>query len=97
MPAVISLSEFNRNQAEVIERLSAMSEPLYLTRNGRAVVVVMDAEAFDREQARRDEMREREMATYASLLEGYQDVLDGRTMSLDALDARVRAKKGWER
>lgn len=97
MPAVISLSEFNRNQAEVIERLSATSEPLYLTRNGRAVVVVMDAEAFDREQARRDETREREMATYASLLEGYQDVLDSRTMSLDALDARVRAKKGWER
>ena len=43
MPAVTSLSDFNRNQSEVISRLSETEEPLYLTRNGKSAVVVMDA------------------------------------------------------
>ena len=47
MPAVASLSEFNRNQSAVIDRLERSQEPMYLTKNGKASVVVMDAAAFD--------------------------------------------------
>ena len=62
MPAVTSLSDFNRNQSEVISRLSETEEPLYLTRNGKSAVVVMDAEAFDRAMSFRNEVHEREMS-----------------------------------
>lgn len=48
MPAVASLSEFNRNQTALIDTLEKTQEPIYLTRNGKASVVVMDAAAFDR-------------------------------------------------
>ena len=41
MPQIKPLSEFNRNQNALIEDLSHSGEPLYLTRNGSACVVVM--------------------------------------------------------
>lgn len=40
MPQIKPLSEFNRNQNALIEDLSHSGEPLYLTRNGSACVVV---------------------------------------------------------
>lgn len=95
MPSVASLSEFNRNQSTVIAQLKETEEPLYLTRNGRSSVVVMDADAFDRMLSRRDELREREMAVYSNLLRGYQDVLEGRTAPAPDAFARIRDAKGW--
>ena len=95
MPAVTSLSDFNRNQSEVISRLSETEEPLYLTRNGKGAVVVMDAEAFDRAMSFRNEVHEREMSVYRGLLRGYQDVQEGRTSDAKSAFARVREQKGW--
>ena len=95
MPAVTSLSDFNRNQSEVISRLSETEEPLYLTRNGKSTVVVMDAEAFDRAMSFRNEVHEREMSVYRGLLRGYQDVQEGRTSDAKSAFARVREQKGW--
>ena len=95
MPAVTSLSDFNRNQSEVIARLSETKEPLYLTRNGKSAVVVMDAEAFDRALSFREEVRERELSVYAGLLRGYQDVQDGKVSDAASAFARIRAEKGW--
>ena len=74
MPAVASLSEFNRNQSAVIDRFERSQEPMYLTRNGKASVVVMDADAFDRMMGFKAEVHQREMAVYDGLLRGYQDV-----------------------
>lgn len=96
MPAVASLSEFNRNQVEVITRLQETKEPLYLTRNGSSAVVVMDAEAFDEKIAVRDELREREMEVYAGLMRGYQNVLDGNVTDADEVFASIRKEKGWD-
>ena len=95
MPNVAPLAEFNRSQADVISQLEQSGEPMYLTRNGRSSVVVMDAAAFDRMQEARERTLDRERETYAALLRGYQDVLDGKTVSLDDADARIRAAKGW--
>lgn len=95
MPAVTSLSDFNRNQSEVISRLSETEEPLYLTRNGKSAVVVMDAEAFDRAMSFRNEVHEREMSVYRGLLRGYQDVQEGGTSDAKSAFARVREQKGW--
>ncbi len=95
MPAVTSLADFNRNQSAVISRLRETAEPIYLTRNGKSSVVVMDAEAFDRAMSRRHEEREREMETYNGILAGYQEAQSGKVSEAGDAFARIRATKGW--
>lgn len=95
MPAVASLSEFNRNQSAVIDRLERSQEPMYLTRNGKASVVVMDADAFDRMMGFKAEVQQREMAVYDGLLRGYQDVLENKTQEAKGALDKIRSSKGW--
>ncbi|SFX31176.1 type II toxin-antitoxin system Phd/YefM family antitoxin [Olsenella sp. kh2p3] len=95
MPAMTSLSEFNRHQSETISELEKTGEPLYLTRNGKSAVVVMDADAFDRMVSAKEELRTREMAVYDGLMQGYQDVLDGKTAPAQDVFTRIRSKRGW--
>lgn len=95
MPAVASLSEFNRNQSAVIDRLERSQEPMYLTKNGKASVVVMDAAAFDRMMSFKSEVQRREMAVYDGLLRGYQDVLENKTQEAKSALGKIRSSKGW--
>lgn len=78
MPQIKPLSEFNRNQNALIEDLSHSGEPLYLTRNGSACVVVMDSAAFDAAMAFRNEIYEQEMRTYRGMLKGIQEMQEGK-------------------
>src|SRR4029077_5426270 len=41
-----SLSDFKRNTTELLDRLKKSGNPLVLTINGRAEIVVQDAEAY---------------------------------------------------
>ena len=43
-----SLSHFKRNTAEVIEQLKTTGEPMVLTVNGKARIVVQDAASYQR-------------------------------------------------
>ena len=95
MPAIQSLSEFNRNQTAVIDELKATRAPLYLTKNGRASVVVMDAEAFDEAMSFQRDVAERERRVYARMLEGYEEYQRGEAMPTSEMFARLRADKGW--
>lgn len=95
MPKIRSLSEFNRNQIALIDELRECGEPMYLTRNGRAAVVVMDADAFDRFANSRDVARENEMRIYESLMEGYRDYLEGRVVDADEAHRILMEEKGW--
>lgn len=95
MPEIKPLSEFNRNQNSLIEKLSATGEPMYLTRNGSACVVVMDAASFDNLMSFRDELLEQELRTYRGIMRGYQDVLEGKTVDADEADRMIRQAKGW--
>ncbi len=95
MPAVASLSEFNRNQTALIDTLEKTQEPIYLTRNGKASVVVMDAAAFDRMVSAKECAQKREMDVYQGLMRGYADVLDGKTSDAKGALGAIREKKGW--
>lgn len=95
MPQTKPLSEFNRNQTSVIEDLVRTQEPLYLTRNGSQSVVVMDADAFDRAMATREDMRDQEMAVYTNLMRGYSEYQQGRTIASSEAFAAIRKDKGW--
>lgn len=95
MPKVKPLSEFNRNQSAVIEELHASQEPVYLTRNGSATLVVMDAEAFDREMSFRESVFANEMRVYNSLMSGYADYMQGEVSDTEEAEAALMAAKGW--
>lgn len=96
MPQIKSLSDFNRNQNAMIEELEKTGEPLYLTRNGSACLVVMDSAAFDKAMSFRDELHEQELRTYRGIMRGYEQCLNGETTSADYVFSRIRANHGWE-
>ena len=82
-----SLSDFKRNTQEFIEQLEQTGEPVVLTINGRARVVVQDAESYQRllELLNRAE-------TIEAIREGLDAVKLGNTMSLDQFDNAMRKK-----
>lgn len=96
MPAIKPLSEFTRNQASIIESLAQTKEPVYLTRNGSACVVVMDAAAFDEAMDFRNELREQQMRTYHGIMRGIQEFSEGDFVDADEADRLIRAEKGWQ-
>ncbi len=96
MPAIKPLSEFNRNQAAIIDTLAHTKEPMYLTRNGTACVVVMDAAAFDETMAFRNELREQEMRTYRGIMQGIEEFSNGDFIDADEADRQIRSEKGWQ-
>lgn len=91
MPTVLPVSELQRNFKGLVDRCEQSGEPIYLTRNGSASVVVMSAEAFDREMALHEDVHDREMRVKKSIMRGLEDFEAGRFTSLD--DALTLADK----
>lgn len=83
MPNVMTVSDLQRNMKEVAERCAATREPVYLTRNGRPALVIMDAEAYDEEKALRELIYEREIRVYRRGLEGHAQIERGERVSLE--------------
>ncbi len=84
-----SLTDFKKNTSEFVEQLKQTGEPVVLTINGKAELVVQDAAAYQ---------KLREMAEEARVLEGIrqgiEDMKAGRTISLDEFKERARKKHG---
>jgi prevent-host-death family protein len=72
-----SITNFKRQTAEYLERLRKTGEPVVLTVNGKAQVVVQDAAAYQKllDAAAKAEGAE----TVAAIREGLADVKSGRT------------------
>jgi prevent-host-death family protein len=87
-----SLSHFKRNTAKCMKQLKKSGNPVVLTVNGKAEVVVQDAAAYQRltELAEQAEMME-------FLREAKADADAGRTVSarefLESLGQKKKAKK----
>jgi prevent-host-death family protein len=84
-----SLSDFKRNTAELLDRLRKSGNPLVLTINGRAEVVVQDAEAYQ-------ELLDR-VETIEGIRQGLADVKAGRTKPAREVFNRLRRKHGIRR
>ena len=84
-----SLTDFKKNTSEFISQLKQTGEPLVLTINGKAELVVQDAAAYQ---------KLRQVAEEARVLEGIRQGIDdmnaGRTVGLDEFKERVRTKHG---
>jgi prevent-host-death family protein len=84
-----SLSDFKRNTVDLLDRLRKTGNPLVLTINGRAELVVQDAEAYQ-------ELLDR-VQTVEGLQRGLADVKAGRTKPARGVFDRLRRKHGIPR
>jgi prevent-host-death family protein len=82
-----SLSEFERNTPKFIEQMRATGEPVVLTINGRAEIVVQDAESYQKLLAAVDRLQ-----AVAGIKRGLADMQEGRTLSLAEFDTEMRSK-----
>ena len=86
---VRSVTEFQRNMKEYVGRLKENKKPLVLTVNGRAELVVQDAESYQLILERLERAE-----TIASIRRGMKDAEAGRMIPLDDAAAKLRAKHG---
>jgi len=87
-----SLTKFKRQTADFLERLHETGEPLVLTVNGKAEVVVQDAAAYQKllEAAASVDRAE----TVTAIREGLADAAAGRTKPARAALNRLAKKYG---
>jgi prevent-host-death family protein len=87
-----SLTNFKRQTAEYLSRLHKTGEPVVLTVNGKAEVVVQDAEAYQKlvEAASRADREE----TVKAIREGWADVAAKRTKPARAALKALAKKYG---
>jgi prevent-host-death family protein len=87
-----SLSNFKRNTPEFIRQMKETGAPVVLTVNGKAEIVVQDAEAYQKllEQVER-------LQAIEGIKRGLNDVEEGRTLPLAEFDAEMQKKYGITR
>jgi prevent-host-death family protein len=84
-----SLSNFKRNTLDLIEQMKQTGQPIILTINGKAELVVQDAAAYQK-MLEMIERLEAILATKQSL----EDIKAGRTQSLSDFEKTMQEKYG---
>lgn len=84
-----SLTDFKKNTSEFINQLKETGEPVVLTINGKAELVVQDAAAYQKLRQVAEEARVLE-----GIRQGIEDMNAGRTVSLDQFKKHARSKHG---
>lgn len=90
MPVVKPISDLQRNMASLAQECKESRQPIYLTKNGTASLVIMDAEAFDRERSLHDAVLEREERVCRAIMRGREDEIAGRVRSLESARETAR-------
>jgi PHD/YefM family antitoxin component YafN of YafNO toxin-antitoxin module len=84
-----SLSNFKRNTLRFLEQLRETGEPVVLTINGKAELIVQDAKSYQRLM----ELAER-VEAMDSIRRGLEDIAAGRSLSLEEVKEELRTKHG---
>jgi PHD/YefM family antitoxin component YafN of YafNO toxin-antitoxin module len=84
-----SLTDFKKHTPEFIRQLKDTGEPLVLTINGKAELVVQDAASYQKLLDLADEAR-----VVEGIRQGLEDMKAGRTISLDDFKEHVRKEHG---
>jgi PHD/YefM family antitoxin component YafN of YafNO toxin-antitoxin module len=82
-----SLTAFKRNTTEYVKKIKKSGTPLVLTINGKAELIVQDAESYQRMLEVLDRAE-----TIEGVREGLKSVRQGKTMSLDQFDKGMRKR-----
>ena len=86
-----SLTNFKRNTPAFLEQLRDTGQPVVLTINGRAKVVVQDAAAYQDLLEQLDRLQAIE-----GIKKGLEDVAQGRTRPIDKVITAKRKKYGLQ-
>ena len=89
---VRSVTEFQRNIKEYVGRLKENKTPLVLTVNGRAELVVQDAESYQLILERLERAE-----TVAAIHRGMEQSDRGEGIPIDEAEKRLRKKHGFSR
>jgi prevent-host-death family protein len=89
---VRSVTEFQRNLKDYVGRLKEKKTPMVLTVNGRAEVVVQNAEGY---QALLDRLDRAE--TVAAIRQGMEQFERGEGIPLKQAERRLRKRHGFSR
>lgn len=87
--AVESLTTFQKNAKEICQRLKESGEPLVLTVNGKASLIVQDAAAYEADFLELDRARQR-----LAVEEALRQVDAGETHSLDEVRSWLSDRYG---
>jgi len=82
-----SLTAFKRNTTEYVKKIKKSGNPLVLTVNGKAEIIVQDAESYQRMLELLDRAE-----TIEAVREGLESVRQGKTISLAEFDKEMRKK-----
>lgn len=77
MPLTRTTTELQRNMGEVAEFCHETRQPVYITKNGAADLVLIDADAFEDIIAIRDLAYEREVRTLQGIEQGRRELREG--------------------
>ena len=89
---VRSVTEFQRNIKDYVGRLKENKKALVLTVNGRAELVVQDAESYQLILERLERAE-----TLAAIQRGIEQMDRGEAIPLDEAEAKLRKKHGFSR
>ena len=89
---VRSVTEFQRNLKGYVGRLKEKKTPLVLTVNGRAELIVQDADSY---QELLDRLERAE--TVAAIRQGMEQFERGQGIPLKQVERRLRKKHGFSR
>ncbi|MCI9129866.1 MAG: type II toxin-antitoxin system Phd/YefM family antitoxin [Eggerthellaceae bacterium] len=92
MPTIRTASDLQRNISEIYELCENSPEPVYITRNGKADLVVMNARSYEIHEQLRREVFDYEMTLKERLMAAYEDVKAGRVVPLEEALERM----GWD-
>jgi prevent-host-death family protein len=84
---ILSLTEFKRKTSECVEQMRESGRPMVFTVNGKAQLVVQDAESY---QKLLDAIER--AASVEGIRRGLEDIKHGRTKSLKQFEADFRKK-----
>ena len=87
-----SVTEFQRNLKGYVGRLKEKKTPLVLTVNGRAELIVQDADSY---QKLLDRLERAE--TVAAIRQGMEQFERGEGIPLEKAERRLRKKHGFSR
>jgi prevent-host-death family protein len=84
-----SLTDFKKHTPDFLKQLKDTGEPVVLTINGKAELVVQDAASYQKLLDLAEEAR-----VVEGIRQGLEDMKAGRTISLDGFKEHVRKKHG---
>jgi prevent-host-death family protein len=75
IPQIVPISEFRKEVAGLVKQVAGSEEPLVITQRGKAAVVMVGAEAYQRSQ--------KELEILKILVQGEKDIEAGVGYSMD--------------